>query len=155
MRSDGTDVQRIYRGVNGTPQWSPDGTRILFEAEGRLLVMAGDGGEVRPVADGLELDINTPFVYRWSPDGASILYTRPVDHEHGEELWVAAIDGSGRRLVAEGLQWRDAVSAWSPDGTMVAFVRGGDIWVVSVQGGHERQLTDTLERESVPSWGSA
>jgi TolB protein len=150
MRSDGTHSRRIYQGVNGTPQWAPDGDRILFQQEGSLATMSSDGTDIQPIAEGFGL--NEVFWYRWSPDGSRVLYTRAIEPDRGEELWVAAVDGSENRLVAEGLQWRDPDPTWSPDGTMIAFVRDGDIWSVSVDGGEERRITNTPETESLPAW---
>ena len=102
------------------------------------------------LVDGVHGDV----VFRWSPDGSRILFTQPVSAQHGEELWIVSSDGSDRRLVAEGLQWRDALAAWSPDGALIAFVRDGDIWTVDVDGGEERQITDTPDYESMPAWSS-
>ena len=41
---------------------------------------------------------------------------------------------------------------WSPDGALIVFVRDGDIWTVDVNGGEERQITDTPGYESMPAW---
>jgi Tol biopolymer transport system component len=150
MRSDGTGSRRIYPGVNGTPQWSPHGDRILFQVGGRLMTMSPDGADLQTVAHGIER--SGVSSYRWSPDGSMILYTRPIGPGSGEQLRVASLDGSMDRVVAEGIQWRDPTSTWSPDGRFIAFVRDGDIWAVEVETGAEQQVTDTPTDESLPSW---
>jgi Tol biopolymer transport system component len=152
MRSDGTDQRRIYPGVNGTPQWSPDGDRILFQVDGRLVTMSPDGSDLQTIAHGV--DVSGLSSYRWSPDGSKILYTRPIGPESGEQLRVVSLDGSTNRVVAENLQWRDPTSTWSPDGRFIAFTRDGDIWTVDLEGGAEQQVTDTPEYESSPAWGA-
>jgi len=150
VRSDGTDPRRIVPGVNGAPQWSPSGERILFQLGSRLVTVDSAGSDLRPLVEGFHRDV----YFRWSPDGARLLYVRPVSPDQGNELWVAAADGSDEWLVAENLQWPDASATWSPDGRLIAFARDGDIWTVDVESGAERQVTDTPTYESMPAWGA-
>jgi hypothetical protein len=44
-------------------------------------------------------------------------------------------------------------AAWSPDGTLIAYVRSGDLWLANDDGSGRRPLTQTPNaRESEPSW---
>jgi Tol biopolymer transport system component len=56
-------------------------------------------------------------------------------------------DGTRKRLIA-GAQ--DA--AYSPDGTLIAFARNGDLWVANADGSGQRPLTPTPQ---VDEWGPA
>lgn len=150
VRSDGTDLRRIVPRQMGTPQWSPDGQRILFQSDSRLVTVDGAGSDLRPLVEGLHRDVH----FRWSPSGDRFLFVRPASPDRGNELWVAAADGSNERLVAENLQWPDATAAWSPDGRLIVFIRDGDIWTVDVESGAEQQVTDTPTYESLPTWGA-
>lgn len=45
--------------------------------------------------------------------------------------------------------------AWSPDGTRIAYVRGGDIWVMNANGGNQTNITNSpgvQQAERAPDW---
>jgi Tol biopolymer transport system component len=42
---------------------------------------------------------------------------------------------------------------WSPDGSEIAFTRGGDLWVMNAGGTNQRQLTNTAAQERTPAYG--
>ncbi len=68
----------------------------------------------------------------------------------GAVLSVDPRGGASRLLVAGS---EDA--AWSPDGTLLAFVRGGDLWLANADGSGQRRLTTTPHVvESGPSWAA-
>lgn len=47
-------------------------------------------------------------------------------------------------------------AAWSPDGTLIAFARAGELWLANADGSGVRRLTRTPNAaESEPSWGRA
>jgi Tol biopolymer transport system component len=95
----------------------------------------------------------------WSPDGAQIAYD--TDHRG---IWIMNADGSHKRQLTTG---DDSFPAWSPDGSQILFSRYGDakfkadaytsyatshLWVVRVDGTHERQLTDARSADLAGSW---
>ncbi len=120
---DGSDLHEVLDepGLDDwAPDWSPDGTRIVFTR-----TMAGDvlGGELWTVApDGsgaeeLAVDVPDPVWARWSPDGRTLL----VATARGDLVTVRP-DGTGRQeFPTVSLAW---TPAWSPDGTIVAAIGG-------------------------------
>jgi len=123
-RVDGSGkVQLTTAHRAGTPEWSPDGTRIMFsytanEGWFKLYTIAADGGTPREL---IQRDENE-FAAVWSPDGASILYggfpAIPADMEQGLRLFdlkthrITAVPGArgmccpewaadGRHILAE------------------------------------------------------
>jgi dipeptidyl aminopeptidase/acylaminoacyl peptidase len=103
---------------------------------------------------------------RISPDGSRAVFTRVVaDEKHtGYEtsIWMVATSGAESPLrLTNGKH--DASGRWSPDGTRIAFVRGGDkdesgkprppqIAILSLSGGEARILTDLPKGASGPVW---
>ncbi len=147
------------------PDLSPDGSKVVFEECRQssspplpvcwLMVVNIDGSEKRRVTEpggGL-----SP---RWSPDGQRIVYS-PTDNE-GTRIVVVNADGSGKRILAEGVY-----PDWSPDGSSIVFARaqkgkpsrdgrslGGGLFVVPADGSRAaRQLTHDLPWEpEYPTW---
>jgi len=101
-----------------------------------------------------------------SPDGSRAVFTRVVtDEKHtGYEtsIWMVATSGNESPLrLTNGKH--DAHARWSPDGTRIAFVRGGDkddsgkprppqIAILSLSGGEARMITDLPKGASGPVW---
>jgi dipeptidyl aminopeptidase/acylaminoacyl peptidase len=70
---------------DGSPRWSPDGTRLAFTSTrerdaAQLYVIPADGGEARRLTD-LKEDVTQPA---WSPDGVRIAFSSRVRDASGE-----------------------------------------------------------------------
>ncbi|MEA2676519.1 MAG: TolB protein [Chloroflexota bacterium] len=144
---------------NSDPDWSPDGTKIVFDGWGefggpRIQVM-----DVDPVTDDQTL-LTQPtggygdFQPAWSPNGTRIAFvssrTDGVSEEWGYEIYVMDAIGEVGPLVAAtrlttdspdpdtGRSIEDSQVTWSPDGSRLAFVSTGrgldpdacDLWVM-------------------------
>lgn len=89
-----------------------------------------------------------------SPDGSLVAYT--LDGAPAEDIFVARIDGSGRRRLTDDIA-KDRGPRWSPDGKRIAFYsdRGGagyGIWIMNTDGGGLRRLTRPNERAMDGVW---
>jgi Tol biopolymer transport system component len=68
--------------------------------------------------------------------------------ESGGVIVAVTPEGTRRRLLDAG-----GDASYSPDGTLVAFVRGGDVWLANADGSGQRRLADTPNvEESQPAW---
>ncbi len=106
------------------PEWSPDGTTILFERHSRgfpiaeLWVVDPETGKDKMVAPlpGRNLDP------AWSPDGSRIAFVSNADG--GPDLDLYVMDGNGKNVQqVTDLGGDEHAPAWSPDGRSIAFHR--------------------------------
>ncbi len=102
---NGTGSATVFRDATGwksDPQWSPDGTRIVYAEE------APDRNSrhlrVVDVATGVRSDLTPPVdgIYQhapdWSPDGSAVVYASSDDWPQ-RWLGVGAADGSSSRII--------------------------------------------------------
>ncbi len=71
--------------------------------------------------------------------------------------WPTALGGNLRPLTTEGFEsLSGAVTPWSPDGTRLLYTStrtgAADIWVLPVDGGKPRQLTNDVRDDNSPIW---
>jgi Tol biopolymer transport system component len=134
MGSDGSDPRALTEGdvLDGDPDWSPDGSSILFTHTvlnggvftSSIATVPAEGGEPTELSSIAADNIQEPV---WSPDGQRIAFVRVVyasgSHLTETTVWTMAADGGDARPLAtmpyvESLDWR-------PEGTSLLVDRGG------------------------------
>jgi len=129
----GTDGSRIYLNEFTSGGW-------------RVAQVSSSGGEVAPVP----VPAPTMFLLAVSPDGATLLLADEVGQTafHGPLWAVPMLGGSPRRLGEAAGQ----AATWSPDGQMIVYADGHDLWLAKSDGSEPRKLVSTPDQTLDPAW---
>jgi hypothetical protein len=152
MNADGSNVTSLTDVMaDGSPAWSPDGTRIAFhstrENSSHIYFISPGGGAVTrlTVNDENLLGEHSPT---WSPDGTRVAFIGET--ETGTDIYTAALDGTVTRVTNSDTFKSNP--AWSPDGTQIAFDTVDTICVVNVGGGAASVIASAGDLNESPAW---
>jgi TolB protein len=177
MNADGTNIRRLTqvdtptRAEDFGPQWSPDGTRIVFQRK-NTRALPQNGIAIYVVnADGTGERRVTPWALRagdhpdWAPDGRRILFSSNFDPPPNvsANIYIIRPDGTGLKQLtyARGGKVQHLSSSFSPDGKWITFGRtpgigkdgNADVFVMRVDGTQVRRVTRAAIWESASDWG--
>ena len=111
MDADGSNQTRVTRGpkIDERPDWSPDGTTIVFSRNGNdLWTVAPDGSGLTQLTFTGKRD---EFAPAYSPDGTRIAFNR-VTSSGRLGVWIIDADGTGAIQQTFGKQ--DFFHDWGP-----------------------------------------
>jgi len=122
--SDGSSLRDLglVGGPGWTPSWSPDSSKLAVAVDGGVLWLANrDGSDAHPLSQGHYGEVGQKgWAADWSPDGTHLVFTAG-DPAGQEDLYLVGLDGAPERLVVTDGYY----GVWSPDGSMVAYLRHG------------------------------
>jgi uncharacterized protein (DUF885 family)/Tol biopolymer transport system component len=156
MNADGSDQTLLTEigGANTSPDWSPDGQRILFDStrdgNHEIYVMNADGSD--PV--NLTLHPSHDTSPAWSPDGTKIAFVS--DRDGDQEIYVMNADGSGQIRLTDRFGF-DKAPSWSPDGQYIVFYsrhenNNTEIYRMRADGSEQVRLTREANFDGFPAW---
>ena len=149
---------------SGYPTWAPGSKRLAFDSDRS----DPDPTDANEISDVFTMDPNGGHVVRitggngfsadpsWSPDGKLLAFESDLGQNPTKQgIYIARPDGSHLRRVTTlppGAEF-DLAPRFSPDGKQIVFTRyvlTGDVetsslFVVNVDGSHERRLTRTAD----------
>jgi dipeptidyl aminopeptidase/acylaminoacyl peptidase len=158
------------------PEWSPDGTTLLFTADsayreerkygGDDVYVVSLDGKTRRLTSNDDFDYNSA---RYSPDGKWILVTRgwstdaviakKMDNGGPTDLVLIPAAGGAERNLTTDWDYLPAGARWSPDGKYVYFTGGvggtTHLFRVSPNGGAVEQVTKGQRRVNGISFDQA
>jgi hypothetical protein len=159
---DSTDRTAIYvaTGRFEAPNWSRDGSYLLFNRSGHLEKLPVAGGKLETLNTGSADHLNND--HGISPDATQLAVsdntaeTKSADGQpaHDSLIYVVPISGGMPRRITQNSPsyWH----GWSPDGRTLAFVgqRNGDfdIYTIPATGGDEARLTTANGLDDGPEY---
>ena len=167
---DGTGARAISpRGVLAIdPDWSPDGTRIVYtearvvgdEADNRLAIVNADGTRHRALTKyGGTNEINP----KWTPDGQTIVFEHLRQVRRRSSIVAMPSAGGSPRTLYDSPGW-DTNPIPSPDGTRILFTsdrdrrardrinRGFELYTMAFDGSDVVRLTNNRSIDFFPDW---
>jgi len=136
----------------GYPDWSPDGSQLLYNDASGLFVDSLDGSD----------PVQVPGVNggdcRWASDSGRVVYAPqgpPSPYTQypptNFDVWVSNLDGSHQYPLAESMYHDERWPDWAPDGLWIAYRKlpatdGSSLWLIRYDGteGHPLLATDVV-----------
>jgi hypothetical protein len=156
MNNDGTNLHQITNtGLDASPAWSPNGTKIAFASRrtGRwqIFLMNEDGTSQVNISNSSANDT----LPAWSFSGANIAFTRAPLAVPVEKIWTMTSAGGSQTQITTGAG-NDERATYSPDNSSIAFSTDRDgnweIYKIPASGGTATRLTNNPAADTNPAW---
>lgn len=166
-RDDDESILEIYDTLTGerkvlkefpflieAPNWSPDGTYLAYNSNGRMFRFDLETLESTEIPSGFVKNCNNDHVL--SSDGKKIAVSHGTKEDGKSRIYVMPIEGGTPRLITPMAP--SYLHGWSPDGKTLAFCaeRNGefDVYTIPVDGGEETRLTTAPGLNDGPEYDS-
>ena len=126
-----------------------DGARFYFNEYAStgsgIAQVSGSGGEVARVP----VPAPTMWLLAVSPDGARLLVVDEVGTASNGPLWALPVLGGSPRRLGEAV---GQAAAWSPDGQMIVYANGHDLFLAKSDGAEPHKLVSAPDQAFDPVW---
>jgi eukaryotic-like serine/threonine-protein kinase len=138
----------------GSPDWSPDGRQIAFDARAEvnnddirhIYVVNAEGGPPRRITTGASYD----GMPSWSRDGRWIYFAS--NRSGSWQVWKVPVEGGEAVQLTKNGGFR---ACESPDGKFLYYAKFADtsgLWRIPVEGGEESLILDQLQAGYWEAW---
>jgi Tol biopolymer transport system component len=137
------ESRSLVRSGKYSPELSPDGQTIYYVNDGLgeegIYAVSCQGGTPRRLTEILPGKVYPYAPLDLSPDGRTLAYAIQSGGKGG--LFTLPVSGGEPKLLVEIKQWAHwAFPHWSPDGSLLAYADGKDLYVIGAAGGQPRKL---------------
>ncbi len=148
----GGALRKIIEGGRN-PNWSWDGTRLVYEKNDEVWTARADGSDQRKV-EGVP-PVNFLMIERmpaFSPDGSLIAFFQCTNGPIGDIWVIPSAGGQPRQLTFD--DHRGGTPAWTPDGRFIVFssLRSGSrtLWKIAHTGGRPEPVLQGAGEDTDP-----
>jgi len=134
-------VVRTIRGHMEAPNWTRDGSSLIYDMEGHLWTIPVAGGEPKMIDTGLASRCSGS--HGLSPDGKWLAISCAMPDKPEIRVYLVPAHGGSPKLVTTNPN--SYFHGWSPDGKTILFVRPNQgkliLYAIPAEGGEEKALT--------------
>lgn len=132
------------------PDWAPDGTMLMYSANGKMWIDALDGSAPSPIPVPMPA-----YDMRWASDSQRVVFQTEGPYNPAlpwpyanSDIWVSNLDGTNCRPIVQDYNSQDRWPDWSPDGLWIAYRKlpdyvGHALWLVKWDGTEDHPLLPT------------
>ncbi len=134
------------------PNWTPDGTALIFNRNGRIERIPVEGGKPEIIDTGFAIHCNND--HGISPDAKWLAISDQSQEDDRSNVYIVPIGGGAPRRITQKSPsyWH----GWSPDGKTLAFAGERDdefdIYTIPAAGGEETRLTTAKGLDDGPEY---
>jgi TolB protein len=149
-----TDRRVVYAASEHfeAPNWSRDGSSLIYNGGGRLYTIPATGGTPTLIDTGFAIKCNND--HGISPDGKTIVISDQSQPKEHSIIYTLPITGGTPTRITKNSPsyWH----GWSPDGKTLAYCAQRDgkfgIFTIPVGGGEEKRLTTAVNLDDGPDY---